>query len=156
MHPTPGWFSERIGQLLSGAILRQFLVYTLVGAVATVVDWSVFYLMHDVASQHYRLSVTVSFILGSATNYTMNRWLTFQDKNRAYALQISVFTAVSLLSLLISIGIMTFMVELVLLQPMLARVLTTGTMLVANFTMHRSVTFNNVIYRRIREDQRKA
>ncbi len=134
--------------IASGALLRQFLVYAGVGAVATGVDWGSFYLCIKPLGIHYTLAVVVSFLLGATTNYTLNRWITFRDRTRAIAAQVTVYAAVSLVSLLMSVGLMALGVEVVHLPPMWARILTTGVMLLANFVMHKFMTFNPELYRR--------
>lgn len=132
----------------SGALLRQFFVYAAVGAVATAVDWGSFYACIHPLGIHYALAVVVSFLLGATTNYTLNRWITFRDRTRAIAAQVTVYAAVSLVSLLMSVGLMALGVEVVHLSPMGARIVTTGVMLLANFVMHKAMTFNPALYRR--------
>lgn len=132
----------------SPALLRQFVVYAAVGAVATAVDWGSFYACIKPLGIHYALAVVVSFLLGATTNYTLNRWITFRDRTKAIAAQVTVYAAVSLVSLLMSVGLMALGVEVVHLSPMGARIVTTGVMLLANFAMHKAMTFNPALYRR--------
>ena len=145
--PAPGRDLRRVLGLVPRALLRQFAVYTLVGAIATGVDWGSFYCFLTLLGLDYRIAVSLSFLLGATANYTLNRWITFQDKTRQIVAQVGVYTAVSLASLVMSVALMTAEVELLKMAPMPARILTTGIMLFANYLMHKFMTFNPRLYR---------
>ena len=138
-----------IAKLLSPQLIRQFLFYTVVGAVATAVDWGSFYGLNQVWGIDYKIAVSISFTLGATTNYILNKFLTFRDKTRQIAAQLGVYIGISLLSLVMSVGLMYLQVDIISVPPMAARIITTGVMLFANFFMHKFITFNRMLYDKV-------
>ena len=129
----------------------QFSIYVLMGGMATSVDWLSFYFLNILWGLSYLLAVTLSFSLGAVTNYLLNKFITFKDKTRQIIAQIGVYSFICALSLLCSIGLMYALVEWVKLWPMLARILTTGIMLLINFLMHKFITYNQQVYLRMKK-----
>jgi len=140
---------NRILNLLKIPIVRQFVFYTGVGAVATGVDWGTFYIVNTWLGTDHKIAVTISFTLGATTNYTLNKILTFKDKTRQIVTQLGVYISISLLSLFFSVALMYLLVDVCGMHPMPGRMLTTLIMLFANFFMHKLVTFNKAIYDKI-------
>ena len=137
---------HRLASLLKLSIIRQFFSYLMVGGCATFIDWGVFYALHTFALLDYRLSVMLSFTAGATTNYLLNRKFTFRDTTKQVGLQVGVYTIVSLLSLALSVGFMWLFVDAAGVPAMLARMITTGLMMVLNFVLHKFVTFNQRLY----------
>jgi putative flippase GtrA len=126
--------------------LLQFILYTAMGGLATGVDWFSFYLLNPVSGISYIPAVTVSFILGAITNYFLNKYLTFKDRTRQIVAQIGIYSVLCGFSLMCSIGLMYALVEWMKFWPMLARIFTTGIMLLLNFFMHKFITYNAQVY----------
>jgi putative flippase GtrA len=138
------------------AIVRQFVGYAVAGGVATAVDWGSFYGFNTVLGFDYRLSVALSFTLGAITNYSINKTVIFKDHTRTIGTQIAIYIAVSLVSLACSVALMYIQVENIGLPPLIARVMTTGVMLVVNFIMHKFITFNQKVYQRLYGNEKGA
>jgi putative flippase GtrA len=129
--------------------LRQFLTYVAMGGAATGVDWLSFYSFNMLLGLSYLSAVILSFSLGAVTNYFLNKFITFKDKTRQIVAQMGVYAFICVLSLLCSIGLMYALVEWAKLWPMLARIITTGIMLLLNFLVHKFVTYNQRTYMRL-------
>jgi putative flippase GtrA len=56
----------------------QFFRYVIVGGMATVVDWSVLFILTDFAHIYYLLSAIFAFILGLITNFLLSKLLVFK------------------------------------------------------------------------------
>jgi len=125
---------------------RQFSIYLLVGAVATIIDWSFFYLTGVVLKIHYLVALTISFSAGSATNYVLNRIYTFRSRTNKIISQCSVFLCITIISLFLSNTIIFFFVDIFLLHKMLARIATTFIVVGINYLMHKFFTFNKMLF----------
>jgi len=137
---------NRLYVLFKSGMFKQAIFYTFVGAIATAVDWSSFYILNLLCNVDYKVAVSVSFTLGSAVNYILNKKITFNDRTKQIAAQLSIFAIIGVISLLMSVFIMFVQVKLMGMLPMPARIVTTGIMLTVNFLMHKYITFNQKIY----------
>jgi putative flippase GtrA len=133
---------KRLRLLLSPSTIRQFLNYLVMGGVATAVDWGSFYLLNQACHVHYRLSLIGSFSLGSLASFWLNKYYTFADPTRQLATQLAVFTLLALASFTCSCGLMALQVDVLGVHAMIARMVTTGVMLIANFLLNKRITFN--------------
>ena len=117
----------------------QFNRYFLVGIVATLVDWGLFYFFAVVMGVHYLGTLFLSFSAGSITNYSLNRSFTFQSNSNKVASQFTVFMVVTIISLGISSMIIYVNVDLLDISKMLSRIITTLIMLGINYFMHKKI-----------------
>ena len=46
----------------------QFLLYFIVGGLATIVEWSAFYVLNSIFKVHYASATALAFILSTAAN----------------------------------------------------------------------------------------
>ncbi|MBI3070981.1 MAG: GtrA family protein [Deltaproteobacteria bacterium] len=134
-------FRTRLGLAFRSRLLRQFASYALVGGLATVADWSTFYLGYQVAALSHPVALVLAILVGGTCNYTLNRLITFRNKSRRIIQQLAVFAVVSAVSIGMSIGVMHVLVDWIEIHAMLARVLTTGLMLFVNFLLQKHFTF---------------
>lgn len=129
-------------ELLSEIVSRRFTRYITAGAFATLVDWGSFFILALLAGVYYQGALVVSFSLGCVANFTLNKIFTFHCRSKRIFRQFSIHIAVSLVSLLFSMALMFIFVDLLLLQAMVSRMATTFIMLIANYFMHKHLTFN--------------
>lgn len=122
-------------------LAKSFFVYSVSGAVATLVDWGSFFVMSSMLSWYYMLAVCVSFTLGSLANFTLNKYVTFKNKYDKLHHQYLLHLAVSIVSLGITIFIMYALVDMTGLHKLNARILTTLIVLPVNFVLHKNITF---------------
>jgi len=138
-------FQEK-GKQLVDKLGRQFIFYVFVGAIATAIDWGVFFGVNRLFKIDYRIAVSISFALGASANYVLNKIITFRDKTKQIVTQVGIYVTVTVFSLICSVILMHLQVEIFKITPLTARVITTGIMLFANFLMHKFITFNQKIY----------
>jgi putative flippase GtrA len=130
-------------------MIRQLLVYILMGGTATGIDWLAFYTLNVVGDVSYLWAVTSSFTLGACCNYLLNKFITFRDQTRQILLQLGVYGVICVFSLMGSIFLMLVLVGWGGLWPMTARIITTGVMLALNFLFHKFFTYNPQLYDRL-------
>jgi putative flippase GtrA len=116
-------------------------MYVLFGGLATIVDWSVFALGIYSFGMHYALAVTISFSFGSITNFTLNKYLNFQNKYKKVHLQFLLYLVIALIGLALTILFMWLMIDGMAIGEFTARVITTAIVLIYNFLGHKFVTF---------------
>lgn len=124
---------------------RQFVKFALVGAVNTVVDWAVFYLVMSffgVNSQMIKqLSKAISFIVSATSNYAMNRVWTFRSKNKAVAKEAGKFFTVALGGLLINQAVFYVSTGPGELKNIYGLILATAAATLWNFFLNKKWTF---------------
>lgn len=125
----------------------QLFRYFIVGGVATVVDWSSFYLLAIKINFNYQAALVIAFILGSVTNYVFNKIFTFRCRSKQIAGQMTVHLMISAISLLLNMGMMYIFVSSFAIAKMPSRMIITVIMLVINFFMHKHLTFNKKIFK---------
>jgi putative flippase GtrA len=122
-------------------LAKTFFIYSFSGAMATLVDWGSFYVMSSILSWYYMLAVCLSFTLGSMTNFTLNKYITFKNKYSKVVHQYLLHVFVSSISLSITIIIMYLFVEKIGMPKLNSRILTTLVVLPINFILHKNITF---------------
>jgi putative flippase GtrA len=118
-----------------------FLSYTLFGGIATVFDWGSFYYASYVLKWHYLVAVSLSFCLGTAVNFSANKYITFNNSYKNIKFQLIVYLGGALSALGLTLIQMLFFVESLHLSTMNARIITTAIMLFYNFAYHKIITF---------------
>ena len=122
-------------------LAKTFFIYSFSGAMATLVDWGSFYVMSSMFSWYYMFAVCLSFTLGSMTNFTLNKYITFKNKYCKVVHQYFLHVFVSIISLSITIIIMYLFVEKIGMPKLNSRILTTLMVLPVNFILHKNITF---------------
>ena len=121
---------------------RIFLLYLLCGGLATIVDWGVYSIGIYIIKINYVYSVTFSFLLGSITNFSLNKYLNFKNKYKKLHYQFLVYLIIAIPGLLLTILLMWMMIDVLLMNLFLSRIITTGVVLIYNYLGHRYLTFN--------------
>lgn len=118
----------------------EFLVYSIVGACATASQYLTLILLVELGNMHAVYASTIGSIIGSVVSFFMNHNLTFKSakRHRETLIQFYSVAAVgtSLNALLMYIGVDKFH-----LHYMVAQVVTTGLVLIWNFSGNRWWTF---------------
>ena len=120
---------------------RTFFLYLLFGGLATVVDWGAYAIGIYLIELNYILAVTISFSLGSITNFALNKYLNFQNKYKKLHLQFLLYLVIALIGLALTILLMWLMIESIQMDKFVARIITTAIVLIYNFLGHKFVTF---------------
>jgi len=131
-----------IKRLIDCALRHEFIRYFIVGGLATVVDWSSFFVFNQLADVHYQLSLIVAWSLGTLVHYMLSRFFAFRSQARQVGLQLAAHVVVSVISLGLSTLAMYLLIEVLKTQPMAGRILTTAAIFIINYLMHKNFTFN--------------
>ena len=114
-------------------ILRSDLfLYLIVGALATIVEWSGFWIFFDMLQIQYLLATALAFVFSTFANWLLGRILVFRGKQDQSLLKelLSIYLT-SIGGLLLNLGIMYVMVDFCSIQEMIAKI--TATVLVFSY-----------------------
>jgi putative flippase GtrA len=125
---------------------NEFMIYFIIGGIATVIDWSTFWLLNSQLSLHYQWSLISGYSIAAIFHYTANKVLTFSCQSKKIGSQMSLYFFVTMTSLICSMGIMSFIVNCFAIEKLYARMLTTILILVPNYLLHKHITFSKKIF----------
>jgi len=123
-------------------ISKNFYYYFIIAGFCSLVDLGILYALTDLAGLFYLFSATFGFIAAQSLNYYLNRTFNFKSKSKKIGKQLTMFIAVNTLGLGISLAILAFLVEVLGLWYILARIIS---MLIAfnfNYFVHKRYTFS--------------
>lgn len=114
-------------------ILRSDLfLYLIVGALATIVEWSGFWIFFDMLQIQYLLATALAFVFSTFANWLLGRLLVFRGKqNQSLLKELLSIYLTSIGGLLLNLGIMYMMVDFCSIQEMIAKI--TATVLVFSY-----------------------
>lgn len=114
-------------------ILRSDLfLYLIVGALATIVEWSGFWIFFDMLQIQYLLATALAFVFSTFANWLLGRILVFRGKqNQSLLKELLSIYLTSIGGLLLNLGIMYVMVDFCSIQEMIAKI--TATVLVFSY-----------------------
>lgn len=121
--------------------IKDFLLYVIVGGVATVVEWVAFYLLNTVASIHYEVAVTLAYILSTFVNWLVGRLLVFKDNAGSIVREIVGVYLASVVGLLLNLGIMWVAVSVLSFNEMISKIVATGIVFIYNFAVRKLVIY---------------
>ncbi|NLC92834.1 MAG: GtrA family protein [Treponema sp.] len=121
--------------------LIHFILYFIVGCLATIVEWGAFYVFDNWLSFHYILATALAFVLSTFANWAFGRLILFRESKQNTWLELAKIYAVSIIGLLLNIGIMYIEVEKLLMNEMLSKMIATGIVFVWNFLIRKFVIY---------------
>lgn len=124
----------------------EFLPYFFIGTIATIIDWGLFWISVNSLNLHYEIALILAYVTAGLFHFVANKIITFKCQSKQIGSQYSVYVLVTTSTLLLSMAIIAILVNLLLLDKMLARILTTLLMLIPNFLLHKHITFSKKIF----------
>lgn len=121
-------------------ILKQFLCFAGIGFIGTSAHYLTLVLMVEVAGMKAVFASVLGFGVGALFNYFFNYHITFRSK-KLHQEALGKFFMVALAGLLLNTLIMAMATEVFSLYYLLAQVISTGLVLIWNFTANRLWTF---------------
>jgi putative flippase GtrA len=122
--------------------IRQFLSYTVVGGVATLVEWGLFWYFVYLLTWNQNVALVVAYAISTLVNMLLGRILTFRHarvvgSGTSRALNAAKETAliylVSAAGCVLNLILLNLLTEVFGMDSMVAKVLVTGMMLLVNF-----------------------
>jgi putative flippase GtrA len=124
----------------------QFARYLGIGVIATIVDWTIFYLLIGYLGIFYLLALATSYFSSTALNFFLNRRYTFRNKYRRVHVQLAFFVIVAVIGLGLNETIVYSLAHLIPggmtdVVLMAARVIATVVVFMWNFALNKRITF---------------
>ena len=128
-----GNFKELIWEETDNSLL-QFCRYCLVGAMATVVDFGVLYLV-SIMGVHYLIAAVISFVFGLICNYSLSKLIVFNGNKTAMSMgrEFAAYGIIGVIGLVLTLVLMYVMTEWLRLFYMVSKVIATILVLMWNY-----------------------
>jgi len=97
--------------LLKGIFSRQFIVFCVIGSLATVLNYGIFWLLYHVNVQ-YIIASAGGYVAGVFVGFALNRRFTFKTKSeQTYSVEVTKYLLVYFMSLLLGLGLLSILVK---------------------------------------------
>ena len=120
---------------------KEFLLYLLVGAISTMIEWIFFYVLNSILNINYLLATSFAFIFSTFANWFLGRLLIFKSKNLYLLKEILKIYFVSLIGLCLNLVVMFFAIEKFNVKNIFAKILATSIVFVWNFCIRKYVIY---------------
>lgn len=115
-------------------ILRQMAKFVITGVIATAIDWVIFYVLVYSAQMDPLVAQIFSFLVSTLFNYYSNtKWVFNTTKNKTRKRLVTEFFILSAIGLGISEALLALFINLLDMNDMLAKIITTAIVMVFNF-----------------------
>lgn len=119
---------------------KEFLLYLIVGGIATVSEW-VFFFVFDKCHIHYAIATTLAYLLATFVNWLAGRILVFKESKQSFWKEITSVYVASLIGLLLNLLIMWVAVDLFSCNEMISKVVATAIVFAYNFLIRKLVIY---------------
>lgn len=120
--------------LLLILIQKKFFRFVIVSGIATVFNFSVFYILHKFLDVDYRIASGTGFMSGVILGYYLNSRWTFKDSDAVNPKRVIIkYYAVYLISLGVNVLMMEILVAHFNIYPSLSNIITIGVTFVSNY-----------------------
>jgi putative flippase GtrA len=121
--------------------VRQFVLFSAIGVLNTLIHYGVFYLLLKAFGIHYLISSAIGYCCGLINSYILNRNITFQVSRRKNLSEFSKFFFVNIVALSVNLIIMTALVDTMGIHPEISQIVAIIGSLAANFIGNKFWTF---------------
>lgn len=112
----------------------QLIKFGIVGVVATLLEWGIFYLLTNVFHIHYGISTAIGFLISTALNYYLSIKFVFEvDKEKDSKKNIIIFFIFSLIGLGLNEVILWLCIEKFNIYNMIGKIIATAIVMIFNF-----------------------
>lgn len=129
-----------LGGILPNEVSR-FIKYNFASVLATGTDIFLYWIFVQFFGVYYLISATITFCIGLTINYLMTRFWAFNTTKRKFFSGFLFFSAVALFTLVLAILLLAFLVEVLNLNYLVARILVAFIILPIGYLLNYFVTF---------------
>jgi len=127
--------------LNSHQVLKQFIKFSLVGALNTIVDFVTYLFFTRVLFWYYLLAAFLAFSLAATSSFLFNRYWTFKLENKFTATEYAKFILVAAGGLLLTILFLYILVDIFFWYDLWAKLVIVVIVVNYNFWMQKFWTF---------------
>lgn len=115
-------------------LLNQIFKFIIVGGIATIIDWAIFYILNKIFNINPLISNIFSFTISLIYNYIASvKWVFVVSKKKNRKRIFIEFVILSVIGLLISEIILWLLVDKLLINSLISKVISTAIVMVFNF-----------------------
>ncbi len=134
MDRVVAWWCQLLHLTKYQKILTQIAKFGVTGVIATAIDWAIFYVLVYLVGMEPLIAQLFSFLCSTLFNYYSNtKWVFNTTKNKTRRRLVTEFFILSVIGLGISEALLAVFINVMGMNDMLAKVLTTAVVMVFNF-----------------------
>lgn len=123
--------------MLNKQNLKELFLYLIVGVIATISEWGVFYLTDDIFNIHYMFATTIAYIISTFVNWIVGRLIVFKNTDKSIFFELFCVYMASIIGLLLNLLIMWFAVGFFGIQEMISKIIATCLVFIWNFLIRK-------------------
>lgn len=124
-------------------VVKEFIKFSIVGALNTIVDFMVFSIFLYIFNFHYLVANIVAVAAASTNSYILNRRWTWRSTDSRWHHQVAKFLVVVVIGFFLNELILYFLVDHADVAPLVAKAIAVSVVLLVNFTANRWWTFRS-------------
>ncbi len=133
---------EKILKFLKSKQFKELFRYIIVGGLATVVEWAVFWLLNKPLKLQYIIATAIAFIFSTFANWGFGRLLVFKEPaGQSVFKEIASIYVASIAGFLFNIAIMFVLVQWVHLDEMISKIIATAIVFAYNFLVRKLLIY---------------
>lgn len=123
------------------ALIQQLIKFGIVGVIATLIDWTLFYFLYNALSFNYLIAKIIAFGVSTVFNYYLSMRYVFVSKysKEDRLKEFQLFVGLSIIGLLLTLGFLWAFVEWVNLSPNIANIVVAFIVTLTNFILRKWV-----------------
>ena len=119
---------------MKNKLIKQIIRFIIVGGIATIIDYIVFFLLHDYLRVNTLISNIISFTVSVIYNYiTSINWVFEVNTNLDKKKQFIVYIILSIIGLVINTGIVYLCVDILKMFSLIGKMIATTIVMTYNF-----------------------
>ena len=124
-------------------VVIQFFRYLFIGGIATIVDWSILFILTEFIFIHYLLSAIIAFIAGLIINFILSKLFVFKSNEVSMNLTIefTIYSIIGIVGLSITELIIFIFTNYIELYYMLSKMIATIIVLFWNYIARKLIIY---------------
>lgn len=122
--------------------VKQLILYLIVGGIATIVEWAMFYLLDSIGSINYALATTIAFAVSTFANWAAGRLILFKGTGHLFA-ELAKIYMTSIAGLFMNLLIMWIAIDVIGIPNFLSKVIATGIVFFWNFIIRKLLIYRS-------------
>ena len=115
-------------------LFAQLVKFGIVGVLATLIEWGIFYILTNIIHIHYGVSTAIAFLISTVFNYYLSVKYVFDvDKEKSKKRNFIIFVIFSIIGLGLNELILYICIEKIHLYNMIGKIIATGIVMIFNF-----------------------
>ncbi|MBR3660500.1 MAG: GtrA family protein [Bacilli bacterium] len=114
-------------------LFSQLIKFGIVGVLATILEWGIFYVLTNILNIHYILSTAIAFLTSTIFNYLLSVKYVFDVNKEKSKSNFIFFVVFSIIGLGLNELILWISIEKLNLYNMIGKIIATGIVMIFNF-----------------------